>query len=182
MLKRVLIVIFWSLGNMRRKGGKLKFFIVLIVIFLMGWFSSEVYSFFHNWNKEQPFSLSSNEVKSPGDWVKESQVRMRNQSVTIMVPNATWATFTDTNSMDPVIDSTSHAIKVMPKNESDIKIGDIVSYQPDDLEGIVIHRIVEKGIDEQGTFFITKGDNNKSPDPSKVRFSQITGVVVAIVY
>jgi hypothetical protein len=168
-----------------RKGGfisKIRLVFIVLVIFMLGWAANNTYSFFTNLNKEQPFSFSSNEIKSPGDWIKETDVKIRNNAVTLLVENATWSTFIDTNSMDPVIDVKSHAIKVVPKNPSELSIGDIVSYNSEAASGIVIHRIVEKGIDEQGVFFITKGDNNKNADLQKVRFDQITGVVVAILY
>ena len=43
--------------------------------------------------------------------------------------NPEWSVFTDTNSMDPVIDSTSNAIEIIPKQAEDIHVGDIVAYQ-----------------------------------------------------
>ena len=166
----------------KRDGSKLKFLMALLVIFLMGWFSNNIYSFLTNIDKEQPFSISSNEIKSPGDWIKENQVKIRDKAVTIVIKNATWATFTDTNSMDPVIDSTSHAIKLIPQKPTELHVGDIVSFESEIANGIVIHRIIDRKVDEQGLYFITKGDNNKNPDSQKVRFDQITGVVVGILY
>ena len=159
---------------------KLKIFAVILAIFVLGWFSNNVYSFFTDLNKERPFSIYSNEVKSPGDWIRENQVRINGNEIVILVANATWATFTDTNSMDPVFDITNHAIKMKPKKPSDLKIGDIVSFESD--RGVIIHRIIDKGEDEFGGYFVTKGDNNKQVDPEKVRFEQITGVVVGILY
>ena len=112
--------------------------------------------------------------------MQEDQINLREKSIILQVKNATWATFTDTNSMDPVIDSTSHAIKLIPKHQEELNIGDIVSYTSE--KGVIIHRIIGKDIDEQGLYFITKGDNNRYPDQDKVRFSQITGVVIGIIY
>ena len=168
----------------RAAGLKINMLVIVVmfgvVIFTLGWFSTNVYSFFTDLNKEKPFSIYSNELKSPGNWIKENQVLINKNEVTILIPNATWSTFTDTNSMDPVFDAANHAIKLKPKDPSELKVGDIVSYESD--EGIIIHRIIDKGVDEQGVYFIAKGDNNKHPDPWKIRFGQITGVVVGILY
>ncbi len=44
------------------------------------------------------------------------------------------------------------------------------------------NNIVKIKEDEEGKYFITKGDNVPIPDPVKVRFKDICGVVVAIIY
>ncbi|MBR9691405.1 signal peptidase I [Candidatus Woesearchaeota archaeon] len=163
-------------------GSKLKFLAIILSIFIFGWFANNAYSFLTDISKERPFSISSNEIKSPGDWIQENQVKIRDKAVTLVIKNATWAMFTDTNSMDPVIDAESHAIKIMPQKASELSIGDIISYRSSSINGIIIHRIIDKRDDEQGIYFITKGDNNRYSDPEKVRFSQITGVVVGILY
>ncbi len=46
---------------------------------------------------------------------------------------------------------------------------------------LIIHRVVEIGEDEQGTYFITKGDNNFFSD-GKVRFGQIKYVTIGVIY
>ena len=163
-----------------RGGSKLKMAAIVLAVFILGWFSNNVYSFFTDLNKERPFSIYSTEVKSPGNWIKENQVRIMGNEVEILIDNATWSTFTDTNSMDPVFDVHNFAIKIKPKHLSDLKEGDIVSYKSN--RGIIIHRIVEIKKDESGSYFVMKGDNNNQVDPEKVRFEQITGVVVGILY
>jgi hypothetical protein len=70
----------------------------------------------------------------------------------------------------------------VPHSADEIKVGDIVSYQSDLAEGTIIHRVIYKGQDEQGTYFIMKGDNLPTSDPGRVRFSQIERVVVGIIY
>ena len=47
---------------------------------------------------------------------------------------------------------------------------------------MIIHRVIETGYDEQGWFAVTKGDNLKEKDPEKVRFNQIVGLVVGVLY
>jgi len=169
-------------GYSMQKNSKFNLIIFLLIIFISGWFSNDIYSLITDLNKEQPFSLSSNEVKSPSDWVKEEQIKMSDSNVNLIIKNATWAKFTDTNSMDPVIDSESHALKLIPTSPKQLNPGDIISFKSSKFNSVIIHRIVEKGKDNKGIYYITKGDNNKYPDSQKVRFSQITGVVVGIIY
>ncbi|MFH1682326.1 MAG: S26 family signal peptidase [Candidatus Woesearchaeota archaeon] len=131
--------------------------------------------------KQIPASLFvSPEISSPGDWVKEEQIKVYPNQVILNIEGASWTTFTDTNSMDPFLDAESNAIEVMPKAPEEIEVGDIISYQTD--YGVIIHRVVERGIDKEGIYYLVKGDNNSSVDPGKVRFEQVKGVLVAIIY
>lgn len=61
-------------------------------------------------------------------------------------------------------------------NSNDVNVGDIIEYQ---MEGYtVIHRIIEKK-QKNGEFsFITKGDNNGSPDLKEVKENQLIGKVI----
>jgi hypothetical protein len=119
---------------------------------------------------------------SPQDRIAEENIRVEKDRVIINVPNAVWARFTDTKSMDPVLDVGANAIQIIPKDPSEIFPGDIVSYQSRYADGIIIHRVIEIGYDEEGWYAIMKGDNNPRPDPGKIRFSQVRRVLVAIIY
>jgi len=123
---------------------------------------------------------NSPERASPGDRVAESQIHVYQDRVILDVQDAQWSTFTDTNSMDPVLDAGANAIQVVPVSSDEISVGDIISYEYDG--GIIIHRVVELGNDEAGWYAIAKGDNNLYKDPSRVRFHQIKRVVIAIVF
>ncbi len=126
---------------------------------------------------------TTNEEKaSPYDRISESMIKVEKDKVSINIQNAEWSRFTDTNSMDPIIDEAANAIQIVPKSEAEIHIGDIVSYVSDYADGIIIHRVVEIAYDEKGWYCIMKGDNNPRIDPGKIRFSQIRRVVVAIIY
>ena len=129
-----------------------------------------------------PDSISSGspERNSPGDWIKEEQIQVYPDKVILNVLNPTWAKFTDTNSMDPFIDENANAVEISPENPEQIKVGDVISYVT--TEGIIIHRIIAIEKDHQGIFFIVKGDNTSISDPVKVRFDDIRGVVVAVIY
>ena len=185
--------------------------LIVILVFIAGWLSSDTWSKIsdnenHKKNNDNYNSLStdskeeqnlmeferierlfaeetgSKEKNSPYDWIKLEQINVYEDEVIIRIEKPEWAIYTDTNSMDPLIDSTSNAIEIIPKTKEDIHLGDIVAYEPELKEGIVTHRVIDIGQDEEGWYAILKGDNNEKPDPGKVRFWQIRRVVVAIIY
>lgn len=132
-------------------------------------------------DKQIPASFfGGQELYSPGNWVQQNQIKVFSDKVILNVPNATWAEFTNTNSMDPFLDETANALEVYPSNPDSINVGDIISYQT--AYGILIHRVIEKDRDENGRYYLVKGDNNRFPDPYKVRYRDVKGVVVAIIY
>ncbi len=122
------------------------------------------------------------DLPSPFDRIGEENIKVDKEKVVINIQNAEWSRFTDTNSMDPIIDEGTNAIQIVPKSSSEIHVGDIISYKSDYADGIIIHRIKEIGFDEKGWFAVVKGDNNSREDPGKIRFEQIKRVVVAIIY
>ena len=126
-------------------------------------------------------SGSSVEKNSPADHIKEDQIKVYNNKVELDIQNAVWSRFTDTNSMDPFLDYGSNGIEIVPRDISDIKIGDVISYASSE-GGIVVHRVIEINEDENGKYLIVKGDNNPVPDTEKIRFSQIKGILVGIIY
>ncbi len=129
---------------------------------------------------EEVSFFKSPELNSPSDWIKEKQIKVYPTEVVIKINNPLWAKFTDTNSMDPFIDENSNAIEIKPKSALDIKVGDVVSYRA--KKDIIIHRVVKVDKDDQGIYYLVKGDNNKLNDPVKVRFKEVVGVVVAVIY
>lgn len=84
--------------------------------------------------------------------------------------------------MERVLNEHSNAIEVSPESESEIQVGDIISYSSEYAEGTIIHRVARIGSDDKGWYCIAKGDNNPSEDPGRIRFSQIERVVIAIIY
>ncbi|MBW2971491.1 hypothetical protein KY359_00500 [Candidatus Woesearchaeota archaeon] len=126
--------------------------------------------------------MKSPERLSPSDHVKESQIHVLSDRVIIDAPGATWATFTDTNSMDPFFDETSNSIEMKPSSPVDINPGDIISYESGITGGLIVHRVVSMGVDDAGVYYIVKGDNNPTQDPEKVRFEQVHGVLIGIIY
>lgn len=61
-------------------------------------------------------------------------------------------------------------------NANDVNVGDIIEYQMDGYT--VIHRIIEKTQRNGQFYFVTKGDNNNSPDSKEVREDQLIGKVI----
>jgi len=173
---------------------RIKTIIMALTIFMVGWMCSNIYG---SANYDTPdnveftsntgffssfFSKSAGERISPHDWVNESQIHVTNDKVIIDISNPEWAGFTDTNSMDPIIDKDANAIQIVPRSKDMIHVGDIVSYKSDFTEGTIIHRVIETGEDEEGWYAIIKGDNLNNVDPGKVRFDQIKRVLVAVIY
>lgn len=169
---------------------KLKYLISLLFgVFIIGWLASTACSSVININESnlaQPQItgnlISPSEKNSPSDWVKENQITVLSNKVILDIKEPYWATFTDTNSMDPVIDVGANTIEIIPESVDQIKPGDIVAYESDYADGIIIHRVSEIGFDKHGWYARMKGDNISWQDPGKVRFEQIKRVVVAIVY
>ena len=123
---------------------------------------------------------ATNDIPSPQNRIEEEQILVTSDNVVINVKNLRWAKFTDTNSMDPVIDSEANSLEVVPTDESEVHIGDIISYES--VYGVLIHRVIDIKEDEKGIYYIVKGDNNETADPFKVRFADVTGIVVGVLY
>ena len=88
-------------------------------------------------------------------------------------------------SMRPTIDNNHTMImKKMNSNttEKDIQVCDVIAFRENkEDEGLIAHRIIEKGEDERGVYFITQGDHTKSSD-GKIRFKQIYSILVGVLY
>ena len=122
------------------------------------------------------------ERNSPMDRISEDQINVYDDKVVLDLQGATWATYADTNSMDPLFDTGANGIELPPKSAEDLRVGDVISFKDTSNEGLIVHRIIQIGEDEQGWFALTRGDNNLTTDPFKVRFKNIHGVLVGILY
>jgi hypothetical protein len=155
---------------------KLQQLLLVIVIFFVGFFTSQLFITALATDE----AIGGNDVASPYDHIKEEQIKVFEDRIIIDVQGAEWANFADTNSMDPFLDQGSNALQLVPTSTDDIHVGDIVSYKRGNSR--IIHRVVFIGEDEEGTYYILKGDNNPTSDPGKVRFEQIDRVLFAIIY
>ncbi|MBI5398979.1 signal peptidase I [Candidatus Woesearchaeota archaeon] len=165
--------------------------ILVLLIFSLGWVANSLISSLFAVDLEKPYFFSFSpysgfnkapERLSPADHISESQVHVYNDKVVLDIPKASWAQFTDTNSMDPFLDKGANSIEIAPSNPEDIHVGDVVSYQSKITNDLIIHRVISKEVDDNGIFFLVKGDNNPAADPQKIRFEDVRGVVVGVVY
>lgn len=118
-------------------------------------------------------------VKGPYDFISEEQISSNSTMVFFEAENASFKRFTDSGSMDPLFGETSTGVSIKPISEDDIHVGDIVSFTKDEIP--IAHRVVEKGVDSGGVYFITQGDNNYAAD-GKIRFFDIDSVIIAVIY
>ncbi len=130
--------------------------------------------------KQFPSSPYAAEKASPQDRIPESSIKVYNDKVVLDIKDAKWASFADTNSMDPLLDKGANAIQIKPQSCEDIKTGDIITYNYNGRK--IIHRVMQRSYDEKGAYFIVKGDNNDEPDPLKVRCGDVERVLIAIIY
>jgi len=79
-----------------------------------------------------------------------------------------------------LIDKNSPAIEIKPSSPQQINLGDVISYHT--AYGTIIHLAIEVNFDEQGVYCLARGDNNTHSDPLKMRFENVMGVVVAVIY
>jgi tetrahydromethanopterin S-methyltransferase subunit A len=151
----------------------------LILGFLLGiLFTSQLID--SSSNLEIPFTENSKDLMSPSDRIKQSQIHVYDKRVVIDI-DAQWAKIANTKSMDPILDEGTFVLQIIPENENDINLGDIITYiSPEGLR--IIHRVIDINFDDEGKYFILKGDNNKEPDPYKVRFDMIDRILVGILY
>ena len=152
------------------------------LIFLLGFLSCAFlfYGFSYS-NVEIPFAtgLVSFAANAPNDWVSDDDIIVFDDMILLRIENATLSSYADSGSMKPVFDEGANGIRVVPGSEDEIEVGDIVSYRFDKM--LIVHRVVEKGVDDEGVYFVMKGDNNLIVD-EKVRFGQIEYVTVGVIW
>lgn len=83
-----------------------------------------------------------------------------------------------TGSMQPTL-QVGDLVLVSPlASSSDVHVGDIIVYTGFNLNGPIIHRVTNIQYDARGSLmFTTKGDDNTSPDPLLVSYSQVQGKI-----
>src|SRR5690606_19251510 len=106
----------------------------------------------------------------PSDRITQENLFLTSEGLTILFENISLSYYADSGSMMPLLGPSAQGIRTVPKHQDEIEVGDIVSFEWE--EKLLVHRVIEKGRDEQGVYFITKGDNAASPD-EKIRFEQI---------
>ena len=154
------------------------------IIFLFGFLSANLVSYFYIYYLEIPFSNNFgfsviNSEKTPSDFINENQIKIYPDKIIIEIPDISLSRYASSGSMEPILDKNSNGIRIVPKSEKQIQVGDIISFKKDNY--LIVHRVVEKGRDDQGVYFITKGDNNSLND-GKIRFEDIKYITIGILY
>lgn len=117
---------------------------------------------------------------APSNYLNQSQIHLTNNSFCVDVENPSMTAYASTGSMIPTIDENTNGIRITPKNESEINVGDLITYIRDG--DMIIHRVIKIGHDEEGWYAILLGDNNQGHIDGKVRFSNITKKTIALIY
>ena len=161
------------------KLGKIMLVFLGMLIFLTGFLSSYALDYVYL-DIEKPFLVGLiTEKQEPGNWISEDKIEVLQDRVIIYIENARLSRYADTGSMLPVLGKNSNGLRIVPNSPEDVKIGDIVSY---DKQGeLIVHRVVDKGEDGRGVYFVIKGDNNPDSD-GKVYFEDIRYVTIALIY
>lgn len=146
--------------------------VILAVVFMIGWSAAILYISLD----EAPERLS------PKDRLRTSDIHGLSSGVLLDVRDARFAVYSDTNSMDPLLDENTHGIEVKPTSPHDISVGDVISYKSELTGSLVVHRVVAIGQEDSNYFYTVQGDNNELPDPQRVHFDQIQGVLVGVLY
>lgn len=155
-------------------------FVLIIGVLVLG-FVLVSFLYFEN-DLKRPFGFFTGEKDSPGDWLSDKQIKVFQSRVVINQEDVILSSFANTNSMDPLLDENANGLEIKP-DEDKLQVGDIISYKSNFLGGVVIHRIVNIGEDEKGKYYETMGDANYGVvDPEKVRFEQIEGVLIGVLY
>src|SRR3989344_4990645 len=119
-------------------------FLIITGVFLLGWLANSLTADMGQINTESPLSnglFVPKDVESPSNHIERSQIHVYNDKIVLDIPNARWAEFTNTNSMDPILDIEANSIEITPKTSREVKVGDIIAYQPANFDGLVVHRV-----------------------------------------
>ena len=154
------------------------------IIFLFGFLSANIIGLYLIYGSEIPFSFNNfsfsiGNNSAPFDFVTENQIQVYDDKIIIDIDGASISRYAPTGSMLPVLDEGSNGIRIVPKSEEDIHVGDIITFRQENM--LIVHRVISKGADDQGTYFITKGDNSPIND-GKVRFKDIEYITIGVIW
>lgn len=127
-------------------------------------------------------NMSKDIEVSPSSRISQNDVQIYDDRVVIYIRKAFPVRFFDSRSMYPLISKNAFALEVPPRSHEALEVGDIIGYKSETFNITIVHRIVNISQDEQGWYAITKGDANPQPDPEKIRFDDVQGVLVGLIY
>ena len=156
------------------------YLILVFLVFALGFFTA-IFSYeYASQALEHPLSFFAvGSESAPSDFIKESSIEVYPDKIILRVENASLSEYAPTGSMRPLFDAGANGIRLAPESESDINVGDIITFERNSI--LIVHRVIEKGEDATGVYFITKGDNNLVSD-GKVRFKDIKYKTIGILY
>ena len=168
--------------------GDTLFAILFIFMLIFGGFNIYVAYMSYSFYKDATYE----EKLAPSDYINENQIFIGNKDegywtaskYYVLIPlnqEPFVSRFAGTGSMKPLFDENANAIEIIPESENEINAGDIISYEYNETD-IIVHRVMSTGHDDQGWFAITKGDNNPTNDGIKIRFSQVKGKMIMVIY
>ncbi len=164
------------------KNFILKITLILLLI-IAGWILNDATKIIFQGETQVPFFTGRVvALPSPSDIVPQEKIKVYKDFILINISNAEWSILTDTHSMEPTLNKNANALEVIPSSEDQIHKGDIVAYKSRFLNSTIIHRVISTGTDEEGVYFVLKGDNTLQEDLERVRFEQIERVVIGIIY
>jgi len=86
------------------------------------------------------------------------------------------------NSMKPTFERGDLLLVRGVSSPAEIAIGDIIVYRSEHQSALIVHRVIEKIVDENSrVWFKTQGDANPGPDPTLVRPEDVKGKVTFII-
>jgi signal peptidase I len=124
-------------------------------------------------------SINSQQLQSPSDTLMQDSILLFEDKVIIHVENASIESYQDADSMAPFLTNYSHGLRIHPKSESDIHVGDIVSFTQGNRT--IVHRVVNIQKENNTIYFVTKGDNAQNED-ARIVFSDIEWKIIGILY
>lgn len=116
---------------------------------------------------------------APSDYITEDQIVINRDKIILNINDASLSRYAPTGSMKPLLDENSNGIRIRPKSPEEINIGDIITFESDGK--LIVHRIIDKGSDSYGEYYITKGDNNTLSD-GLVRFDDIRYKTIGVLW
>ena len=156
--------------------------LIIICVFLLGFFSCYVFNQIDN-SYEIPvlknIGFGNFDLEAPSDFVSEENIEVLDDRVIIYLDDASLSRYAPSGSMVPVFNEGANGIRVRVGSVDEINVGDIITFKEGDL--LIVHRVIEKGVDSKGIYFITKGDNNNIDD-GKVRFEDIKYKTVGVIW
>ena len=165
--------------------------IKISIIFLLGFLSANILGLYMIYGFEAPsalglglenfslFNPNTSDNSAPFDYINENDITIYDDKIVINIEDASMSRYAPTGSMKPLLDENSNGIRVVPDSIEDIHVGDIISFKQDNL--LIVHRVVEIGEDEDGVYFITKGDNTNLID-GKIRFEDVEYKTIGVIW